>query len=53
MDLAHRKKKVVCVTGTLGAEERLVRRKTGEAEVAPCGAMGKRLGIVFSEMRIL
>lgn len=53
MGLAHRKKEVVCVTGMLGAKERLVRRKTGEAEVAPRGAMGKHLGTVFSEMKIL
>lgn len=51
--MAHRKKEVVCVTGMLGAKERLVRHKTGESEVAPCGAMGKHLGIVYSEKRIL
>lgn len=53
MGLAHRKKEVVWVTGMLGAKEKMVRRKTGEAEGAPCGAMGKHLGIVFSEMSII
>lgn len=53
MGLAHRKKEVVSVTGMLGAKEKMVRLKTGEAEVAPCGAMGRHLGIVFSEMRII
>lgn len=33
--LAHRKKEVVSVTGMLGAKEKMVRLKTGEAEVAP------------------
>lgn len=51
--MAHRKKEVVCVTGMLGAKERLVRRKTGEAQVAPYRAMGKHLDIVFSDKRIL